>query len=75
MTGKEYLIDYIQNHSSEEIYDLIKNIEKATLSYTDSRLAFINFLDDYYSLDNKPSLKMTFVQNKYGQWICMMEDE
>ena len=75
MTGKEYLIDYIQNHSSEEIYDLIKNIEKATLSYTDSRLAFINFLDDYYSLDNKPSLKMTFVQNKYGQWISMMEDE
>lgn len=72
MTGKEYLIDYMQNHSSEEIYDLIKNIEKATLSYTDSRLAFINFLDDYYSLDNKPSLeKMTFVQNKYGQWILM----
>ena len=71
MTGKEYLIDYMQNHSSEEIYDLIKNIEEATLSYTDSRLAFINFLDDYNSLENKPSLEMTFVQNKYGQWILM----
>lgn len=75
MTGKEYLVDYIQNHSSEEIYDLIKNIEKATLSYTDSRLAFINFLDDYYSLDNKPSLEMTFVQNKNGQWILMQGEE
>ena len=75
MTGKEYLIDYIQNHSSTEIYDLIKNIEEATLSYTDSRLAFINFLDDYYSLDNKPSLEKTFVQNKYGQWILMQGEQ
>ena len=76
MTGKEYLIDYMQNHSSAEIYDLIKNIEKATLAYTDSRLAFINFLDDYNSLDIKPSLeKMTFVQNKYGQWILMQGEQ
>jgi len=76
MTGKEYLIDYMQNHSSEEIYDLIKNIEEATLSYTNSRLAFINFLDDYNSLDNKPSLeKMTFVQNKYGQWILIQGEQ
>lgn len=72
MTGKEYLIDYIQNHSSEEIYDLIKNIEEATLEYTDSRLAFIDFLDNYDSLTLKPSLeKMMFVQNIYGQWILM----
>lgn len=76
MTGKEYLIDYIQNHSSAEIYDLIKNIEEATLEYTDSRLAFIDFLDNYDSLTLRPSLKkMTFVQNKYGQWIGMMEDK
>lgn len=72
MTGKEYLIDYIQDHSSEEIYDLIKNIEEATLEYNNSRLAFIDFLDDYNSLNIKPFLeKMTFVQNKYGQWILM----
>lgn len=76
MTGKEYLIDYIQNHSSAEIYDLIKNIEEATLEYTDSRLAFIDFLDNYDGLTLRPSFKkMTFVQNKYGQWIGMMEDE
>lgn len=76
MTGKEYLIDYMQNHSSEEIYDLIKNIEEATLEYTDSRLAFIDFLDNCDSLTLRPSLKkMTFIQNKYGQWIGMMEDE
>ena len=75
MTGKEYLIGYMQNHSSEEIYDLIKNIEEATLSYTDSRLAFINFLDDYYSLDNKPYLEKTFVQNEYGQWILMRGEQ
>ena len=24
MTGKEYLIDYIQNHNGEEIYEIIK---------------------------------------------------
>lgn len=76
MTGKEYLINYMQNHSSEEIYDLIKNIEEATLEYTDSRLAFIDFLDNYDSLTLKPSLeKMTFVQNKYGQWIGMQGEQ
>lgn len=77
MTGKKYLIDYIQNHSSEEIYDLIKNIEEATLEYNNSRLAFIDFLNDYNSLIIKPSSleKITFVQNKYGQWIGMMEDK
>ena len=76
LTGKEYLIDYIQNHSSEEIYDLIKDIEEATLEYTDSRLAFIDFLNDYNSLIIKSSLeKMTFVQNKYGQWILMQGEE
>ena len=76
MTGKEYLIDYIQNHSSEEIYDLIKNIEEATLAYNNSRLAFIDFLNDYNSLIIKPSLeKMTFVQNKYGQWILIQGEQ
>ena len=46
MIGKEYLIDYIQNHSSEEIYDLIKKIEHLCCTYTDSRGAFIDFLDN-----------------------------
>lgn len=66
MTGKEYLIDYIQNHSGEEIYDLIKNIEEATLEYTDSRLAFIDFLDDYDSIRIQP---LTLKQNENGGWI------
>ena len=48
MTGKEYLIDYIQNHNAEEIYDLIKDIEYFTLDYNDSRGAFIDFIDDEY---------------------------
>lgn len=76
MTGKEYLIDYMQNHSSEEIYDLIKNIEKLTLSYTDSRQAFINFLDNYDSLIIYPSLEdMTFVKRVNGKWVLTQEDK
>ena len=76
MTGKEYLIDYIQNHNSEEIYDLIKNIEKLTLSYTDSRQAFINFLDNYDSLAIYPSIEdMVFVKNINGKWILTQEDK
>ena len=76
MTGKEYLIDYMQNHNSEEIYDLIKNIEKLTFSYTDSRQAFINFLDNYDSLAIYPSLEdMVFVKSVNGEWILTQEDK
>lgn len=76
MTGKEYLIDYIQNHNSEEIYDLIKNIEKLTFSYVDSRQAFINFLDNYDSLIIYPSLEdMVFVKSVNGEWILTQENK
>ena len=71
MTGKEYLINYIQNHSGEEIYDLIKKIEYLTYEYTDSRGAFISFLNDQDTFDLFSS---TFnfrevIQDKYGKWI------
>lgn len=45
MTGKEYLVDYIQNHNAEEIYNMIKDIEYFTYEYNDSYGAFIDFIN------------------------------
>ena len=69
MTGKDFLIKYIQNHTSEEIYNYIKGIEKMTQNYTDSRQAFIDFLDDYDSLFIFPSINdFNFIKTEDG-WI------
>lgn len=62
MTGKEYLIDFMRTHSSEEIYDKIKEIERDGLAYNDSRLAFIGYLDDEY-MGDRP---WTIVQTEDG---------
>lgn len=71
MTGKEYLIDYIQNHNGEEIYDLIKKIEHLTYEYTDSRGAFISFLNDQntFNLFSSTFNFREIVQDKYGNYV------
>ena len=71
MTGKEYLIGYIQNHSGEEIYDLIKKIEYLTYEYTDSREAFISFLNDQdtFNLFSSTFNFREIIQNEYGNWV------
>ena len=43
--GKEILIKYCLEHSGEEIYDLLNQISKASMSWTDSRGFFIDWLD------------------------------
>ena len=74
MTGKKYLIDYIQNHTSEEIYDLIKSIEEYTLQYNDSKMAFVGFLDGDDVFESYFSLKNIKVININGEWICTSEE-
>ena len=70
MTDKEYLIDFMQTHNSEEIYDKIKELEEDTLAYNGSRLAFIGFLDEEY-IEYKP---WKIVQNADGTWKAIKED-
>ena len=70
MTGKEYLIDYMQNHNAEEIYDLIKDIEYFTLEYNDSRLAFIDFIngdDDIFNLFLSALKFKKFIRDEYNR--------
>ena len=67
MTGKDYLIDFMQTHNCEEIYNKIKEIENATLSYTDSRLAFISFLNSEY-VGVYGMWRIT--QNQDGKWVA-----
>ena len=69
MTDKEYLIDFMQTHNSEEIYDKIKELEEDTLAYNGSRLAFIGFLDEEY-IEYKP---WKIVQNADGTWKAIKE--
>ena len=45
MTGKEILSKYCQEHNGEEIYDFIKRLFDESLSWTDSRLFIIDWLD------------------------------
>ena len=70
MTGKEYLINFMQTHNNEEIYDKIKEIERDTLSYTDSRSAFVSFLGNQY-YEYKP---WKIVQNADGTWKAIKEE-
>ena len=47
MTGKEYLIDSINNKSEEEIYDIMKwLLFNYSLKYTNSKLAVVDWLKD-----------------------------
>ena len=70
MTGKEYLINFMQTHNSEDVYNKIKEIENATISYTDSRLAFISFLNDEYT-GIYGAWKL--VQDIDGKWLCKLK--
>ena len=45
MKGKEYLSQYCQDHSGEEIYEFLKNLSNRSLGYTDSRLSIVDWLD------------------------------
>ena len=74
LTGKEYLIDYMQNHSSEEIYDLIKSIEEYALQYNDSKMAFIGFLDGDDVFESYFSLRNIKAINVSGEWIYTAEE-
>lgn len=71
MIGKEYLIDYMQNHNADEIYNLIKKIEHLCCAYTDSRGAFIEFLNNEDMCDSLRSCltMQEIVQDKYGNWV------
>ena len=77
MTGKEYLINYMQNHNGEEIYELIKRIEHLSSTYIDSRRAFIDFLDneDMGELFRSYLKMQRLVQDKYGSWFLMTGDK
>lgn len=43
--GKEILIKYCLEHSGEEIYDLLKQVFDASMSWTDSRGYIIDWLE------------------------------
>ena len=43
--GKEVLIKYCLEHSGEEIYDLLKQVSDASMSWTDSRGFIIEWLE------------------------------
>ena len=43
--GKEVLIKYCLEHSGEEIYDLLKRVFDASMSWTDSRGFIIEWLE------------------------------
>ena len=43
--GKEVLIKYCLEHSGEEIYDLLKRVFDASMSWTDSRSFIIEWLE------------------------------
>ena len=43
--GKEVLIKYCLEHSGEEIYDLLKQVFDASMSWTDSRSYIIEWLE------------------------------
>ena len=43
--GKEVLIKYCLEHSGEEIYDLLKQVSDASMSWTDSRGFIIDWLE------------------------------
>ena len=43
--GKEILIKYCLEHSGEEIYDLLKQVSDASMSWTDSRGFIIEWLE------------------------------
>ena len=76
LTGKEYLIDYMQNHNAEEIYELIKDLEQLSLEYNDSRLAFIDFLngtDDIFNIFLSALKFKKLVQDEYGNWLMLTE--
>ena len=78
MTGKEYLIDYIQNHNSEEIYNLIKDLEEFSFGYTDSRLAFIDFLNGADDIFNSflSALKLKkIIRDEYGKYTIITGDK
>lgn len=45
MTGKEKLIQYCQEHTAEEIYEYIKKLFDYSLSWTNSRLFIIGWLE------------------------------
>ena len=77
MTGKEYLIDYIQNHNGEEIYEIIKKIEHLSSTYTDSRGVFIDFLnnEDMGELFKSYINMQKLVQDKYGSWFLITGDK
>ena len=44
--GKEVLIKYCLKHSGEEIYNLLKQVFDASMSWTDSRGAIIEWLEN-----------------------------
>ena len=44
--GKEVLIKYCLKYSGEEIYDLLKQVHYASMSWTDSRGAIIEWLEN-----------------------------
>ena len=43
--GKEILIKYCLEHSGEEVYDLLKRVFDASMSWTDSRGFIIEWLE------------------------------
>ena len=43
--GKEILIKYCLEHSGEEIYDFLKRLSDASMSWTDSRGFIIEWLE------------------------------
>lgn len=45
MTGREKLIRYCQDHNAEEIYEYLKHLFDYSLSWTDSRLYIIGWLE------------------------------
>ena len=45
VTGKEILIKYCQEHSGEEIYNLLRRLFDDSMSWTDSRMFIVDWLN------------------------------